>query len=81
MSKWFNSADVKEAFHCAKCTWVFNDEAGPVADALITDFMTSVIPQINSLMSNGYKVLMYNGVRDGSSCNHIGNLLTIKELQ
>lgn len=81
MGNQFNNDATKKALHCDKCTWVMNDEKGPVADALLTDFMKSVVPQLNELLAGGQKMLMQNGVRDGSSCNHIGNLLTIKKLQ
>jgi len=32
------------------------------------------MPQVEYLLNKGYRMLMYNGQRDGSACNHLGNL-------
>jgi len=50
------------------------DEKGPVAEALKSDFTKTVMPQVEYLLNKGYRMLMYNGQRDGSACNHLGNL-------
>ena len=49
------------------------DETGPVAAALLPDWTVNSDTVVAALLELGYKVNMYNGVRDLSSCNHIGN--------
>eukprot|EP00913_Durusdinium_trenchii_P017491 g16437.t1 len=71
LSKYLNSAPTREALH-----------TGPVADALLADFETEQgMRVIEALLEKGYQVVSYNGVRDGSVCNHLGNLLSLKALQ
>jgi len=73
MGGWLNQASVQEALHTTGHTWSQSDETGPVADALLTDFDKSVLPQLAELLDANYKVILYNGQMDGSVCNHIGN--------
>lgn len=43
--------------------------------------MTSVMNKLEYLLDNGLPVLMYNGERDGSACNHIGNMRVAQNLE
>ena len=73
MGKYLNRDDVKEAVHAKGAKWVQADEKGPVADHLLADWAVNSDVVVGHLLSLGYRVNMYNGVRDCSSCNHIGN--------
>jgi len=73
MGDYLNSAVVKSALHTTGHTWTDADETGPVADALRNDFTISVMPQLETLLREGYQVILYNGQMDGSVCNHVGN--------
>ena len=73
MSAYLNRDDVKAAVHAEGATWVQADETGPVADHLLADWSVNSDTVVATLLALGYRVAMYNGVRDLSSCNHIGN--------
>lgn len=74
MGKYLNRADVKLALHAGGSTWMNADETGPVARALAADFTRPSAPVVAALLEMGKNVVLYNGVRDGSVCNHLGNL-------
>ena len=74
LSSYLNRADVKAALHTAGATWTQADETGPVADALLPDWTVNSDVVLEKLLALKLKVRLYNGVRDLSSCNHIGNL-------
>ena len=49
-----------------------------MAEALLEDFESEQgLRAIEALLEKGYRVVSYNGVRDGSVCNHLGNLLAM----
>ena len=73
MGRYLNRDDVKAAVHAEGARWVQADEKGPVADALLADWAVNSDVVVGALLRLGYRVNMYNGVRDLSSCNHIGN--------
>lgn len=75
MSQWLNSDATRAALHVGNHTWVQADETGPVADSLINDFVNDKSLEVlkELLDANKYKIVSYNGVRDGSLCNHVGN--------
>ncbi|CAE8685471.1 unnamed protein product, partial [Polarella glacialis] len=78
---YLNRPDVKEALHVvSSAIWQNADETGPVAKALAPDFTRASAPVIAKLLALEKQVTMYNGVRDGSMCNHIGNLKTLLNL-
>ena len=81
MGKYLNRDDVKVALHSEGANWTQSDEKGPVADALGKDWAVPSDPVVESLLDLGYVVRMYNGVRDMSSCNHIGNLQVALDLE
>jgi len=74
MGEYLNREDVKKALHAENASWVQADESGPVSDALMADWAVPSDPIVSRLLQLGVPVRMYNGVRDMSSCNHIGNL-------
>jgi len=76
-----NRPDVKKALHAENATWFCTDETGPVAEALSADFTLPSVHQVVALLDQGKQVTMYNGVRDGSVCNHIGNLKVILNMK
>jgi len=73
MSTYLNRADVTAAVHAPNATWTQSDETGPVAAALLPDWAVDSDAVVATLLRLGYHVHMYNGVRDLSSCNHLGN--------
>lgn len=81
MGTYLNSPKVKVALHVGNATWVNADETGPVAEALRADFTIPSATVVEKLLGLGKQVTMYNGVRDGSVCNHIGNLRALLALQ
>lgn len=81
LGTYLNSAEVKAALHAGSATWQNADEEGPAAEALAADFVLPSTPVVEKLLAMGRKVFMYNGVRDGSLCNHIGNLRSLLALQ
>eukprot|EP00928_Gymnodinium_smaydae_P089587 TRINITY_DN73529_c0_g1_i1.p1 TRINITY_DN73529_c0_g1~~TRINITY_DN73529_c0_g1_i1.p1 ORF type:complete len:473 (+),score=68.68 TRINITY_DN73529_c0_g1_i1:54-1421(+) len=83
MGKWLNSPETRAALHVGSHIWVQADEKGPVADALIDDFVTDQSIQVLASLLDAtkrYEIVMYNGVRDGSLCNHVGNLLAMNDI-
>lgn len=81
LSEYLNSPATRDALHVGNRTWRQADEEGPVADALLDDFETEQgMRAIEDLLEKGFQVVSYNGVRDGSVCNHLGNLLSMKAL-
>lgn len=79
MSDWLNSEPTRKALHVGNHTWVQADETGPVADALIDDFVTdqSLVVLTTLLETGKYHIVTYNGIRDGSLCNHVGHGLAM----
>jgi len=81
MGDYLNDPTVKKTLHIPdSVSWVDADETGPVADGLKSDFTQPCISNLEYLLNKGYRMLMYNGQRDGSLCNHLGNLKTILSL-
>jgi len=81
MNEYLNSEEVQNALHTTGATWTDADETGPVSDNLLGDFVLSVMPQLEYLVSKGYQVTLYNGQMDGSSCNHIGNAIIVEKIK
>lgn len=82
MSTYLNRADVKAALHVPPSgRWVQSDETGPVGDALLPDWTVDSDVVVERLLALGLRVRMYNGVRDVSSCNHLGNLAVARALR
>jgi carboxypeptidase C (cathepsin A) len=75
MGSWLNSNETRSALHVGDHMWVQSDEKGPVAKGLASDFVNDGSMDVLSklLHAKKYKVVSYNGVRDGSLCNHVGN--------
>merc|ERR1719231_886060 len=85
MGSWLNKPETRAALHIVgDHPWVQADEKGPVADALIDDFVTDqslhVLSELLDAPGKNYEVVMYNGVRDGSLCNHVGNLASLNAI-
>ena len=78
---YLNRPDVRAALHVGDAEWRNADETGPVARALAVDFTRPSAPVVAELLGRGKAVTMYNGVRDGSVCNHIGNLRALLRLR
>lgn len=81
IGKYLNRPDVKSALHAGSSTWTSADETGPVARALYSDFTRPSAPVVAALLEAGLEVFLYNGVRDGSLCNHIANLRSLLNLE
>jgi len=81
MGAYLNREDVKAALHVQNATWQCADEVGPVAQALYADFTKPSAPVVAALLETGKEVMLYNGVRDGSVCNHVGNLKSLLSLE
>mmetsp|Transcript_71885 Transcript_71885/g.158986 ORF Transcript_71885/g.158986 Transcript_71885/m.158986 type:complete len:451 (+) Transcript_71885:65-1417(+) len=84
MGRFLNNPSTRAALHVGNHTWGQADESGPVSDALVKDFVTSQgLSILSSLIDagKGYRVVTYNGVRDGSVCNHVGNALAMDQMK
>jgi len=77
---WLGRADVKAALHVTGQEWQNHDEVGPVAEALMADFTLDSSPLVAAAVERGYRVALYNGVRDGSVCNHLANTDALIEM-
>jgi len=80
MGKYLNDPATRDAVHAGDAVWAQADEAGPVSDALMADWAVSSSWAVEALLEKGYRVRMYNGVRDASVCNHLGNLQVALQL-
>lgn len=81
LGAYLNDPAVKAALHVGDATWVNADEVGPVAQALAADGIIPSALVVEKLLAIGLRLLFYNGVQDGSVCNHIGNLRALLALQ
>lgn len=82
LGAYLNRQDVKAALHVGDgAKWTQSDETGPVADALLPDWTVDSDVVVEKLLALQLKVRMYNGVRDLSSCNHLGNQAVLNQLQ
>jgi len=73
MTSYLNSAEVQSALHTTGHSWTTSDESGPVAEALAEDAVIVIMDRLETLLTAGYKVILYNGGMDGSVCNNVGN--------
>lgn len=80
MSTFLNDPATKAALHAEGGHWTEADETGPVGDALLRDWTVNSDVVVEELLKRKLKVRMYNGVRDLSSCNHLGNLAVLLNL-
>ena len=80
MGKYLNRADVRAALHVGDAEWIQHDETGLAAQHLQGDWAVSSAPVYEALLARGLRVNMYNGVRDLSVCNHLGNIAVAKAL-
>lgn len=81
MSDYLNKPATRAALHVGEHFWQQHDETGPVADGLAADFVKPSDIVIEKLLGVGYQVVLYNGIRDGSLCNHLGNLEVLLKLR
>ena len=81
MSTFLNDPKTKAALHAEGGNWTEADETGPVGDALLADWTVNSDVVLAELLKRQLKVRLYNGVRDLSSCNHIGNLAVLLNLE
>lgn len=80
MGTYLNRADVRRALHVDGAEWIQHDETGLAAKNLLGDWAVPSSPVVADLLGRGLRVAMYNGVRDLSVCNHLGNLAVAKGL-
>jgi len=80
LSNYLNREDVKTAIHTSGNVWTDADATGPVADALAAEYAANVTTLLAMLLDLNYKIIAYNGVTDGSSCNHLGNAKVLLDL-
>ena len=83
MAMYLNREDTKAALHTQAAVdgWRQADEVGPVADNLLADWTANSDDILVKLLERNLKVRLYNGVRDLSSCNHLGNLAVLLNLE
>ena len=83
MAMYLNREDTKAALHTQAAVdgWRQADEVGPVADNLLADWTVNSDDILVKLLERNLKVRLYNGVRDLSSCNHLGNLAVLLNLE
>jgi len=83
MEKYFADERVKSLLHAGRQVWKNGDGTSapnPVVNALDHTLMDSVLPDLKSILDRGVTLRMYNGVLDGSSCNHISHFNALKLL-
>merc|ERR1711862_760483 len=84
MQKYFASDAVKKALHAGTQDWKNGDGTSapnPVVLALNKTLMDSVLPDLETILEYKVPLRVYDGVLDGSSCNHLSvfNSLTMLE--
>merc|ERR1711988_650367 len=73
MENYFANPKVKLALHAGNQTWKNGDGTSapnPVVNALNKTLMDPVLPDLETILEHKVPLRVYNGVLDGSSCNH-----------
>jgi len=84
MQKYFADPEVQKALHAGSQTWKNGDGTSapnPVVNALNKTLMDSVLPHLETILDHRVPLRVYNGVLDGSSCNHISVFHSLTMLQ
>lgn len=84
MKAYLASAETKRALNVPEGTvWQNGDGTAapnPVVNALRGQLMVSVLPEMAEILDRGLHVTIYDGVMDGSSCNHLGVFQSLERL-
>lgn len=83
MEKYFADPVVKQALHAGDQDWKNGDGTSapnPVVIALNKTLMDSVIPDLETILEHKLPLGVFDGVLDGSSCNHISVYNSLKLL-
>jgi len=84
MAKYFADPKVKDLLHAGNHSWKNGDGTSapnPVVIALNKTLMDSILPDVETILDAGVPLRVYDGVLDGSSCNHISVYNSVKMLQ
>ena len=83
LQRYFDDPEVKAALHVGNHSWVASDgtsSPNPVSEALAADVFIDIRPKLAEVLSY-YPITFYNGVYDGSCCNHLGTDRVLQGLQ
>merc|ERR1712216_956901 len=83
MQTYFDDPSVKASLHAGSQVWKNGDGTAapnPVVNALNKTLMDSALPDLELILDHGVPVRVYDGVLDGSSCNHISVYQAIKSM-
>jgi len=84
MTKYFADPKVKTLIHAGDQVWKNGDGTSapnPVVNALNKTLMDSALPDVQTILEAGVPLRVYDGVLDGSSCNHVSVFQALKLLQ
>jgi len=81
LSDFLNDPSTRAALHVAGSIWSQADETGPVADGLALDFVSPSDYLVENLLGAGYRAVLYNGIRDGSACGHLGMIEAVTNMK
>eukprot|EP00928_Gymnodinium_smaydae_P053759 TRINITY_DN37685_c0_g1_i1.p1 TRINITY_DN37685_c0_g1~~TRINITY_DN37685_c0_g1_i1.p1 ORF type:complete len:441 (+),score=45.58 TRINITY_DN37685_c0_g1_i1:70-1392(+) len=84
MQKYFSDPKGKSDIHAGSHDWKNGDGTSapnPVVIALNKTLMDSVLPDLEVILHHGVPLTVYNGVLDGSSCNHVSVFQALKLLR
>merc|ERR1719161_2348439 len=74
LARYLNRTDVKAALHVTGHAWKNGDGTSapnPVVNAIRTHLMDSSTRELGAVLAHGVPVVVYDGVLDASSCNHL----------
>lgn len=81
LSDFLNDPATHAALHVGDSIWSQADETGPVADGLALDFVSPSDYLVENLLGAGYRAVLYNGIRDGSACGHLGMIEAVTNMK
>lgn len=84
LTDYLNTTGTREALHATHAVWMNGDGTAapnPVVNPLRHHLLSTLpIGWVSSLLDDGIRVTTYNGVTDGSCCNHLGHFSATKAL-
>eukprot|EP00929_Paragymnodinium_shiwhaense_P122748 TRINITY_DN95783_c0_g1_i1.p1 TRINITY_DN95783_c0_g1~~TRINITY_DN95783_c0_g1_i1.p1 ORF type:complete len:450 (+),score=62.39 TRINITY_DN95783_c0_g1_i1:136-1485(+) len=85
MSSYLSNPEVKKALNVpSSVDWKNGDGTAapnPVVNALRKRLMDPALDELVEILKHGKKVTIFDGVMDGSSCNHLGVFGAVKRMQ
>mmetsp|Transcript_65721 Transcript_65721/g.182982 ORF Transcript_65721/g.182982 Transcript_65721/m.182982 type:complete len:448 (+) Transcript_65721:81-1424(+) len=84
MQRYFDAPRTKQLIHAGDHAWRNGDGTAapnPVVIALNKTLMDSALHNLKTILEHGVPLRVYDGVLDGSSCNHVSVFNALKLLQ